>query len=314
LVFGPPSPPASAAELAIGSSERDCRKRGDCLETGNLDGALGFNWGGRDRCAASDPTCTTGGAKVESLNAVDFSPPSAPGGEAVSWIVSLTVEVARETAEVRIGLFGDSSRADQLLSVFSGKGFVTGPRLELEPGLGVTSSPLRVVDGAATLTALDTQTQRMQFGIKSQAVSFARRQGLRKAPDDFVPQPRPRPLPQEAAGPAALSSRPAPGLLLMDRRGLGWLDEAVDDDEAFSSLFELTGWGRDKAREDAGRVAVGKCMDEESMRVLHRLATLPVNKKFAGIVGATKGPPLVGVKILSARLEEIAAAVVREPS
>ena len=118
-------------------------------------------------------------------------------------------------------------------------------------------------------------------------------------------QPRPRPLPLEAAtAEPALKNKPAPGLVLLDRRGLGWLDDGIDDDEAFSSLFEMSGWGGGKAREDAGRVAVGKCMDEESMRVLYRLATLPVNKKFAGIVGATKGPPLVNVKLLSTKVEQ----------
>ena len=57
---------ASAADAgAIGSSERTCRARGDCLKTGNFDGALGFNWGGADRCPASDPACSSAGKVLE---------------------------------------------------------------------------------------------------------------------------------------------------------------------------------------------------------------------------------------------------------
>merc|ERR1719396_189885 len=39
------SNPANAAvEVASGSSEKLCREKGNCLEVGELDGAIGWNW------------------------------------------------------------------------------------------------------------------------------------------------------------------------------------------------------------------------------------------------------------------------------
>lgn len=46
------SKPVYAVERAVGSSERVCREKGNCLENFELDGAIGWNWGGRDRCDA----------------------------------------------------------------------------------------------------------------------------------------------------------------------------------------------------------------------------------------------------------------------
>ena len=44
--------PSNAVERAVGGSEKLCREEGNCLEKGELDGAVGWNWGGRDRCDA----------------------------------------------------------------------------------------------------------------------------------------------------------------------------------------------------------------------------------------------------------------------
>ena len=43
---------ANAVERAVGAAEKTCREAGDCLQKGDLDGAVGWNWGGRDRCDA----------------------------------------------------------------------------------------------------------------------------------------------------------------------------------------------------------------------------------------------------------------------
>ena len=48
------APPAAlAVERAVGSAEVECRQRGDCLETGQWDGAVGWNWGAKDRCVVA---------------------------------------------------------------------------------------------------------------------------------------------------------------------------------------------------------------------------------------------------------------------
>ena len=44
--------PSNAVERAVGSSELSCRTEGNCLEKGEWDGAVGWNWGGKDRCDA----------------------------------------------------------------------------------------------------------------------------------------------------------------------------------------------------------------------------------------------------------------------
>ena len=45
--------PANAVERAVGAAEKVCREEGNCLEKGDWDGAVGWNWGGKDRCDAT---------------------------------------------------------------------------------------------------------------------------------------------------------------------------------------------------------------------------------------------------------------------
>lgn len=46
-------PAAVAAERAVGEAEKKCREQGNCLENFDIDGAVGWNWGGKDRCDAT---------------------------------------------------------------------------------------------------------------------------------------------------------------------------------------------------------------------------------------------------------------------
>lgn len=45
--------PAVAIERAVGEAEKTCREKGNCLEKFDIDGAVGWNWGGKDRCDAT---------------------------------------------------------------------------------------------------------------------------------------------------------------------------------------------------------------------------------------------------------------------
>ena len=47
------SSPAGAVERAIGAAEKTCREEGNCLEKFDIDGAVGWSWGGKDRCDAT---------------------------------------------------------------------------------------------------------------------------------------------------------------------------------------------------------------------------------------------------------------------
>ena len=46
-------PSANAVERAVGAAEKSCKEEGNCLEKFDIDGAVGWNWGGRDRCDAT---------------------------------------------------------------------------------------------------------------------------------------------------------------------------------------------------------------------------------------------------------------------
>ena len=43
---------ANAVERAVGGAEISCREEGNCLQKFEIDGAVGWNWGGKDRCDA----------------------------------------------------------------------------------------------------------------------------------------------------------------------------------------------------------------------------------------------------------------------
>ena len=76
-------------------------------------------------------------------------------------------------------------------------------------------------------------------------------------------------------------------------------------DSAFERLFELRGYGDDDGGGGRGRgVVVGRLMDQNSMEGLYRLSTLPINKKFQGIIGAKEGPPLVNVRVVGVKVQE----------
>jgi len=288
-----PPPSLADTEIAIGSAERACRERGDCLQTGNFDGALGFNWGGRDRCDARDPTCRTGG-KVEGAE-VDFTPPLS--AEKVTDVVEVTLSVGRdETLKVRMGLFGDKNptAASQVLKAFSSEGLVTGgPRLAMEDGYGISSIP--ILASNAVLTYVGSKSGTVTLGLPSQGKVYAKVKNVRKAPAEFVPQPRPPPI---AGIPGEAGDL---GMVMMASKGLGYIEEGGDLDEAFERLIELRGYGSEGGS-GKGRVAVGQLMDRESMESIYRLSTLPINKKFQGIVGVVDGPPLVNVKVVEVEI------------
>lgn len=46
---------------AIGSEEYKCHFEGNCLQVGEFDGAVRWNWGGKDQCDANDPCCGANG-------------------------------------------------------------------------------------------------------------------------------------------------------------------------------------------------------------------------------------------------------------
>ena len=55
-----PTPSSAEVVRAVGSGEIACREAGNCLEIGELDGAVGWSWGGKDRTwCLFERTCFT---------------------------------------------------------------------------------------------------------------------------------------------------------------------------------------------------------------------------------------------------------------
>lgn len=309
LFLAPTAAPAVEGEaaVAIGSAERACRERGDCLQTGNFDGALGLNWGGRDRCDARDPSCRTDGRLEGGTEGSkeDFTPPK--GTREVTDVLSITFSIGsrgNETVQLNIGLFGDEypEAVEQMLLTFSDRGLVTGPKLALEEGFGVSS--LGLMGSYAMVTYVGAESGTVTVGIPSQKVVYAKEKNMGKAPDDFQPQPRPRAI---RGGGGVGRDEGGVGTVAIDKRGLGWLEEGRDLDSAFDRLFELRGYGRGGVgrNDEEEKILIGQLMDKSSMEGLYRLSTLPVNKKFQGIIGAKEGPPLVNVRILGVKQRHV---------
>lgn len=220
-----------AVERAVGGAEIACREQGNCLEKGEWDGAVGWNWGATDRCDPSDPRCGTNGVLMD-------APPS---GEPVPVLnsdikvtheVTLALTVGRgESGTLRLGLFGEATpkSVQQLVEFLSPAGFSTSSRLLFEDGYGLVSAPLSMAKGYGLLTTI-VPSQSLSFGIPSQAAAYAKSKGKAKAGNDFTPQPRPR---EKLKDEATTRGHDAAGLVSIPGSGLGYANNGPED-EAFA--------------------------------------------------------------------------------
>lgn len=285
------SPSSSQAVVrAIGGAEVDCRAAGNCLEIGEWDGAVGWTWGGKDRCDATDPKCGPDGKLLGSV----------PSGEAVpantnkiTKIVEIEYEIGRaESGVIRLGLYGDDAPAsvDQFLQ-FVTRGLRTTSELAFESGMGVQSVPVSLTRGG--ILGQIVPGQRLDFGVPSQSMAFARSKGMSKAGDDFLAQSRPT----EIQDPV-IRSHDSAGLLSVPGKGIGYGGLGFEsDDECFESSFQITA-AQVPSMDKEGRKVIGQVLDPESMANLARLASLPTKKGFKGVIpGQNSGPPLLKVSL-----------------
>lgn len=286
--------PVNAVERAVGSAEMECRQRGDCLETGQWDGAVGWYWGGKDRCDASDPLCGPDGTLRDAP--VAGEPVPSNNGLKITHQVEISINIGRdESGTLRIGLYGEAcpQSVEQLVAFFSPSGLATSSKLMFEQGYGITSAPVSMAKGGM-LNGI-SPGQRLDFGVPSQAAAYARSKGMSKAGDDFVPQPRPK---EQLSAEAFVRKHDTAGLISIPSSGLGYGGNAfAPEDEAFCDAFQLTA-SAVPAMDKEGRRVVGQVLDNESMAFLARLASLPTKKGFKGVVpGLNDGPPLVKTSI-----------------
>jgi hypothetical protein len=222
--------PANAVERAVGSAEVSCRERGDCLEKGEWDGAVGWNWGAKDRCDATDPRCGPDGILQDAPPAGAKVPPLE--GLKVTHQVEIALTLGKsESGTLKFGLYGEAcpESVAQLVQFFSPTGLATSSSLMFEQGYGITAVPVSMEKGGM-LNGI-APGQRLDFGVPSQSGAYARSLGKSKAGDDFVPQPRPR---EGLSNEAFIRKHNMAGLLSIPGRGLGYGGNGMSsEDEAF---------------------------------------------------------------------------------
>jgi cyclophilin family peptidyl-prolyl cis-trans isomerase len=294
---------ANAVTRAVGGAEEDCRAAGNCLEIGEWDGAVGWSWGAKDRCDATDPRCGPDGKLQE----------TAPSGDAVptvthkiTQIVQVDFAIGRgESGGIILGLYGDDAPASvkQFLQ-FVTKGLRTTSELAFQNGMGVESMPVSLTGGG--ILGQIVPGQRIDFGVPSQSAAYARSRGMSKAGDDFLAQSRPKDIIDDPI----LRSHDVAGLLSIPGKGIGWGGSGFEsDDECFESSFQITAASVPSMDKKEGRRVIGQVIDQASMANLSRLASLPVKKGFKGVIpGQNSGPPLLRVTLTGVSVSSTANA------
>lgn len=299
-------PANAAAQVAVGEAEKLCREKGNCLETGQLDGAVGWNWGAKDRCDASDPKCGVNGQLLENGESSFIVPDTL--GLKISKIIELEIRLGKnlETGVLRIGLYGENcpKSADQILEYVSNYGLVTNEDV-IENGYfdDVLSSPVSFSKSGELRSIYPGE--KLDFGIASQEAAFGKKSGLsisqkkRYSSISFQPQPRPDAttanIIQEEASPR---SHNAPGLISIPSKGIGYNNELfTNEDKAYESSFQITASSNLDYMDKEKRKVIGQIVDEESMKFLSRLASIPTQKGLKGIANINYGPPLIRVSL-----------------
>mmetsp|Transcript_4799 Transcript_4799/g.6941 ORF Transcript_4799/g.6941 Transcript_4799/m.6941 type:complete len:369 (-) Transcript_4799:145-1251(-) len=289
--------PAMAVERAVGAFEKKCREEGNCLEVGDLDGAVGWNWGAKERCDATDPQCGVNGLLKSADELAGEAVPQV-GTTKITHRVQLTIAIGRkEEGILTLGMYGEDSprSVSQLLQFLSGEGLWTLKNEDL-------SQAVALGYGLGSVTEIIPQ-QQISLGLPSQAAAYAKTHGMSSAGSDFVAQPRPTPTVENEA-----SVRPhnQTGLVSIATKGVGYANTFCDNDEAFANSFSITAAAAPTL--DKSRKVIGQVMDQDSMAFLARLSQLPTNKGLKGIVpGQNSGPPLLKTSVKKVTLEKLAA-------
>lgn len=164
-------PEQAHATRAVGGAEIECRAAGNCLEKMELDGALGWNWGAKDRCDASDPNCGSDG-QLRDAPLVGENVPD-PMGYSITHVVQMSLAIGRsdEDCVVRMGLYGNDVAAsvEEFLKLVSSSGLRTMSELALQNGMGVDAIPVSLTRGG--ILAQIVPGQRLDFGIPLQSAA-----------------------------------------------------------------------------------------------------------------------------------------------
>lgn len=324
-----PAAAQAAATRAVGSGEIACRQAGNCLEVGEWDGAIGWGWGGKDRCDASDPMCGTDG-KLRENAIVGKAVPTIPTTSSTTdeqqqpvrftHIAAIQIEVGRgEIGVLKLGFYGNGAAGavSQLVAFLSENGFtaesVSSSR-QLQSMIGAVQPAVSLQTGGV-VTAIVPHAV-VELGVPIQSNAYARSLGRSKAGDNFVPQPRPPPFSTAADrnGDNNFVVRPhdCAGLVSLPEKGLGYGGTGFEsEDECYESAFLITADAVpafDDTRSNKRRVVVGQVLDAESMAFLERLANVPTKRGIRGVIpGQTSGPPLPKVVVRKVQVSKVSA-------
>ena len=269
------------------------------FQKGELDGAVGWSWGGKDRCDPSDPLCGPDGKMRDKLVG---KPVPDPGDLDITLVAAIQIEIGRgEVGLLRLGFYGKEApgSVDELLR------FLTEPGLETKPqnanSMGTLSVPVSLQRGGVVSSI--TPGLAVDFGVPSQLYAYARSRGVAKV-DGFVPQDRPDPTFVAEDQPGL--SHSVAGLVSVPRKGLGYGGTGFEDaDGAFEETFLITAGSATSL--DKTRRVVGQVLDASSMAFLERLATLATKRGIRGVIpGQTSGPPLLKVAVRAVEVSTVA--------
>lgn len=303
-----PLPAEAAITRAVGSGEQACREAGNCLEKGEWDGAIGWQWGGKDRCDPLDPLCGPDG-KVREI--VGKPIPSVPDSVRIKRVAAIQIEIGREEVGVlKLGLYDvagqeDAEAAAQQLATFLSAEGLYSTNTASKNGIGVRQEGVSLQRGG-TLTAI-VPGKEVEMGVPSQANAYARSRGRAKAGDDFIPQSRPSPL----AFSTSVRLHDQAGLISIPEKGIGYGGTGFENsDECFESSFLITA---DAVPEfdakGSRRRVVGQVVDAASMAFLERLANLPTKRGIRGVLpGQVSGPPLPKVNVQKVQVLDVSSA------
>ena len=295
---------SNAAERAVGSVEAKCREEGNCLEIGELDGALGWSWGGKDRCDAfTDETCGVNGQIVSDLN---IAPVPSLGVGTISDAITIEFQLGKTSQQkqsfvMNMGLYDANPEASSvLLNLCSSDGLVTMTPEQMQyDGFEFITSSVSFNRGAAILSKIEP-LQQITIGIPSQSAAYAKfvNRNLSRSAIPFQPQPKPKPF---SSSPFYTDTTLPPGMVILSKQSTS------NDDEAFAYYLTIT--ASSTKYDKNSMVVIGQLTDETSMKLLARLASLPTQKGLKGIIpGQNAGPPLVPVRVTSINTQKLSTS------
>ena len=240
-------------------------------------------WGGYDRCDAADPSCGPDGQLIAPEDRAVLPAPQLPEGLVITQEVELDIQVGKYAAgTLRIGLFGSVAPGAVRAVGELARGTYRGrPDVELYAASYAGGTVLNVERGES-----------LEVGVEDFGVAYAKRRGLRKAPEDFEPPARPTRDNLDDSTFMGPSHGLGAGLVSIPRSGLD-----ADFGLTLTTLPSPTSEkDRRVAQLDKKNVVIGAVLDTASMELLSRLDNLPVQRAYG-----KNGKPMLKVAITGTR-------------